>query len=58
MFYLIIERFCNSISGALFWMLIIGMIGGTLVWIYKTVSNDIVKDIEILGKKKKNEEEG
>ena len=58
MFYQVIERFCNSIADALFWMLIIGMIGGILVWIYKTVSDDIVKDIEVLGKKKKNEEEG
>lgn len=54
----ILERFCYSISDALFWMLIIVSIGGVLVWMFKTISNDLIRDGKALGGKKQNEEEG
>lgn len=54
----ILERFCYSAADALFWVLIIVSIGGVLVWMFKTISNDLVGDIKALGDKKRDKEEG
>lgn len=56
-FLRIVERFCNSVSDALFWVLIIFAVAIAGSWVYKQVVDFLLGQMEKKEEEKKKEKE-